>query len=98
LGVLSVVDVEHRRDGRQLLPILGMLVGHNRGANREELDYVARRHLRNSTAAQWTLPLAGVEAELARAAGDLPRARQVVFEALGREDLGHEPRYKWPLM
>ncbi len=58
----------------------------------------ARRHLRNSTAAQFTLPLAGVEAELARAAGDLAGARQIVSDALGREDLGDEPRYKWPLM
>ena len=58
----------------------------------------ARRHLRNSTAAQFTLPLATLEAELARTAGDLTRARQTVSAALGREDLGDEPRYKWPLM
>ena len=58
----------------------------------------ARRHLRNSTAAQFTLPLAGVEAELARASGDLTAARQIIADALGREDLGDEPRYKWPLM
>jgi DNA-binding CsgD family transcriptional regulator/tetratricopeptide (TPR) repeat protein len=58
----------------------------------------ARRHLRNSTAAQFTLPLASVEAELARASGDLIAARQIIADALGREDLGDEPRYKWPLM
>ncbi|MGN6870554.1 MAG: helix-turn-helix transcriptional regulator [Solirubrobacteraceae bacterium] len=58
----------------------------------------ARRHLRNSTASQFTLPLAGVEAELARARGELTRARQIISDALGREDLGDEPRYKWPLM
>lgn len=51
----------------------------------------ARRHLRNSTASQFTLPLAGVEAELARAGGDLTRARQIISDALGREDLGDEP-------
>ncbi len=58
----------------------------------------ARRHLRNSTAPQFTLPLAGVEAEIARASGDLTAARQIISDALGREDLGDEPRYKWPLM
>ena len=58
----------------------------------------ARRHLRNSTAAQFTLPLAGVEAELARASGDLTGARQIVSDALAREDLGGGPRYRWPLM
>ena len=58
----------------------------------------ARRHLRNSTAPQFTLPLAGVEAEIARAGGDLTAAWQIVSDALGREDLGDEPRYKWPLL
>ena len=58
----------------------------------------ARRHLRNSTAPQFTLPLAGVEAEIARAGGDLTAARQIIADALGREDLGDEPRYKWPLI
>ena len=58
----------------------------------------ARRHLRNATAPQFTLPLAGVEAEIARASADLIRARQIISDALGREDLGDEPRYKWPLM
>ncbi len=58
----------------------------------------ARRHLRNSMAAQFTLPLVFLEAELDRAGGDLTTARQIISDALGREDLGDEPRYKWPLM
>ncbi len=58
----------------------------------------ARRHLRNSAAAQFALPLAAVEAELARGAGDLPGARAIVAEALGRDDLGAEHRYRWPLL
>jgi len=48
--------------------------------------------------AQFTLPLATVEAELARSAGELTQARQIVSDALGRTDLGDEHRDKWPLM
>lgn len=58
----------------------------------------ARRHLRNSTAAQFTLPLAGIEAELARASGELIRAREILADALARDDLGDGPRYRWPVM
>lgn len=58
----------------------------------------ARRHLRNSSAAQFTLPLAWVEAEVARSGGELEQARDIVDRALAREDLGEESRYKWPLM
>jgi DNA-binding CsgD family transcriptional regulator/tetratricopeptide (TPR) repeat protein len=58
----------------------------------------ARRHLRNSAAAQFTLPLAVVEAELARSGGDLDDAATVVARALAGVDEGEEPRYKWPLL
>ena len=37
----SVVDVEHRRDVRQLLALVGMLVGHDGGPEGKELDHVA---------------------------------------------------------
>lgn len=58
----------------------------------------AERHLRTSVAAQFTLHLATVEAELARLDGDLVQARQIVSGALARTDLGDTHRYRWPLM
>jgi ATP/maltotriose-dependent transcriptional regulator MalT len=58
----------------------------------------ARRHLRSTTAAQFTLPLVMVEAELARSAGDLDGARAVVERALARHNPGEEPRYRWPVI
>ena len=64
-----------------------------------ELDLrEARRHLRTTTAAQFALPLELIEAQLARADGDLDRARDVVTRALAREDTGEEQRYRWPLI
>jgi DNA-binding NarL/FixJ family response regulator len=58
----------------------------------------ARRQLRNTSAAQWALPLAMVEGELARSGGDLDAARAHVERALARETAGEEQRYKWPVM
>jgi DNA-binding CsgD family transcriptional regulator len=58
----------------------------------------ARRHLRNSAAAQFMLPLAWVEAELARSSGDLDQAREAIEQALARTNFGDEHRYKWPLV
>ena len=64
-----------------------------------ELDLrEARRHLRTTAAAQFALPLELIEAQLARADGDLDRARDVVTRALAREDTGEEQRYRWPLI
>jgi DNA-binding CsgD family transcriptional regulator len=64
-----------------------------------ELDLrEARRHLRTSSAAQFALPLELIEAELARAGGDLDRAREIVTRALAREDTGEEQRYRWPVI
>ena len=64
-----------------------------------ELDLrEARRHLRNSSAAQFALPLELIEAQLARAAGDLDRASEIVTRALAREDTGDEQRYRWPVI
>jgi DNA-binding CsgD family transcriptional regulator len=57
----------------------------------------ARRHLRNSSATQFTLPLATIEAALARFAGEHRRAAELVATAL-RDGAGAEPRYRWPLL
>jgi DNA-binding NarL/FixJ family response regulator len=57
-----------------------------------------RRHLRRSSASQFALPLAGVEAEFARSGGDLEGAREIVERALTRPDIGEEQRYKWPVL
>jgi ATP/maltotriose-dependent transcriptional regulator MalT len=58
----------------------------------------ARRHLRTSSAAQFVYPLVGVEADLARARGDLEAAHQTLERTLSRGDLGDDPRYRWPLL
>jgi DNA-binding CsgD family transcriptional regulator len=58
----------------------------------------ARQHLRNNTAPQFALPLATVEAELARHDGDLDTARAIIEGALDRSTPGDGPRYRWPLM
>jgi DNA-binding CsgD family transcriptional regulator len=56
----------------------------------------ARRQVRNTMAAQFALPLATVEAELARSGGELDAARAIVERALARETAGEDQRYKWP--
>jgi DNA-binding CsgD family transcriptional regulator len=58
----------------------------------------ARRQLRNTAAAQFALPLAVVEAELARSGGDLDAARLIVEGALQRDSGSEDERYRWPLM
>ncbi len=59
----------------------------------------ATRQLRHGRAAQFALPLAGVEAELDRAAGDLDAARTTVERALARGVQGaDDERYKWPMV
>jgi DNA-binding CsgD family transcriptional regulator len=57
-----------------------------------------RRELRNTSAAQFALPVAAVEAELARADGELPDAQQIIERALRREDAQEDQRYRWPLL
>ncbi len=57
----------------------------------------ARRELRNTSAAQFALPLAAVEAELARSQGDLDSARAIITRALS-ENAGEDQRYRWPVM
>ena len=57
-----------------------------------------RRQLRNSSSAQFTLPVVWIEAELARSGGDLGQAQRIVQEALARTDTGDEQRYRWPLI
>ena len=58
----------------------------------------ARRHLRTSSAAQFVYPLVAVEADLARARGDLEAAHDTLERTLSRRDLGDDPRYRWPLL
>ena len=57
-----------------------------------------RQHLRNTTAPQWALPLAAMEAELARSEGDLDAAHLILGRALAGATPGEEPRYRWPVM
>ena len=51
-----------------------------------------------SSAAQFALPLAWLEAELARSGGDLDGARETLERALARGDIVEEHRYKWPVL
>jgi DNA-binding NarL/FixJ family response regulator/tetratricopeptide (TPR) repeat protein len=57
-----------------------------------------RQHLRNTAAPQWALPLAAIEADLARMEGDLDAARAILDRALAGLTPGEEPRYRWPVM
>jgi DNA-binding NarL/FixJ family response regulator len=57
-----------------------------------------RQHLRNTAAPQWALPLAGIEADLARLGGDLDDARAILDRARAGLTPGEEPRYRWPVM
>jgi len=75
---------------------LNMLSGRRNDAKAELRE--ARRHLRRSASSQFALPLAGVEAELARSGGDLDGAREIVEQVLARTDIGEEQRYKWPVL
>jgi DNA-binding CsgD family transcriptional regulator len=58
----------------------------------------ARRHLRNAGAAQWALPMAALEAELAHGRGRLEQAQEITEHALKRETPGEGYRYRWPVM
>jgi ATP/maltotriose-dependent transcriptional regulator MalT len=58
----------------------------------------ARGHLRTSSAAQFVYPLVGLEADLARARGDLEGAHETLERTLTRDDLSGDPRYKWPVL
>jgi DNA-binding CsgD family transcriptional regulator/tetratricopeptide (TPR) repeat protein len=58
----------------------------------------ARRQLGDTTASQFAMPLAWVDAELARAAGDLEGARAIVDRALSGAPAGDVERYVWPVV
>ena len=67
--------------------------------SKAESDYrEARRQVRNTTAVQFSLPLAWIEAELARSIGDLDGAGKIVERALAQETEGQEQRYRWPVI
>ena len=75
---------------------LRLLSGH---PDEAEVDLrETRANLRRSSAAQFLLPLAGIEAELARSRGDLDAAGEHIERALARAESTEEPRYKWPLL
>lgn len=75
---------------------LNLLSGRAAAAEADLTD--ARRQLRTSQTAQFALPLALVEAELARSSGRLDRAGEIVRRALARESAGEEQRFRWPVM
>jgi DNA-binding CsgD family transcriptional regulator/tetratricopeptide (TPR) repeat protein len=58
----------------------------------------AQRHLALATSVQWALPMAFIEAELARAAGDFDRARETVERGLAATADAETDRYRWPLV
>jgi DNA-binding CsgD family transcriptional regulator/tetratricopeptide (TPR) repeat protein len=81
-----------------LLELTGYLAV-NAGSWDEALDCVgrARRHLGVSREPQFTHSLAYIEADAARARGNLEAAAQLVSEGLG-EITGWSARYAWPLL
>jgi DNA-binding CsgD family transcriptional regulator len=56
-----------------------------------------RRQMRNTQESQFTQALSWLEAEVARATGDLDRASALAGEALVDPDPGWSGRYAWPL-
>jgi DNA-binding CsgD family transcriptional regulator/tetratricopeptide (TPR) repeat protein len=75
---------------------LNALAGRTESAHADLRE--VRQHLRSTTAPQFALPLAAVEAELERAEGRLDEARARVERALARTTPGEEARYRWPLL
>jgi predicted ATPase/DNA-binding CsgD family transcriptional regulator len=71
-------------------------VGRREQAERELRE--ARRQLHNTTASQFALPLAVLEAELARSGGALDEALEVVQRALARPVGVEDVRYLWPVL
>jgi DNA-binding CsgD family transcriptional regulator len=59
---------------------------------------LTRRELRNTSAAQFALPIAWVEAELARDRGDLVQAQETLEQALARNRDPDDERYRWPAL
>ncbi len=57
-----------------------------------------RRELRDTSAAQFALPTAAVEAELARASAELSRAQAIIEKALTRDHGPEDQRYRWPVL
>jgi DNA-binding CsgD family transcriptional regulator/tetratricopeptide (TPR) repeat protein len=76
----------------ELLAWQGDLAGARRDLNE------ARRQYGHGSETQFTLPMAYIEAELARAADDLPAARKCVQAGLARPISGFAVRYVWPLI
>jgi DNA-binding NarL/FixJ family response regulator len=75
---------------------LHMLSGRTADARADLRD--TRQYLRNTTEPQWALPLAAIEAELARGEGDLDAAHTVLGRALTGFTAEQDPRHRWPAM
>jgi DNA-binding CsgD family transcriptional regulator len=75
---------------------LYLLTGSRREGEVDLRDAV--RHLRRSSAGQFALPLAALDAEFARSGGDLDSAREIVQRALAEASTEGEHRYRWPLL
>jgi DNA-binding CsgD family transcriptional regulator/tetratricopeptide (TPR) repeat protein len=75
---------------------LHLLSGRNAEARADLREM--RRHLRNTSAPQFALPAAAVDAELARSEGDLDTARAIIERVLESSVDGSEPRYLWPVL
>jgi DNA-binding CsgD family transcriptional regulator len=73
-----------------------LLAGRLEEAERELTE--ARRQLGRESGPQWELPLAGIEAELARAGGEFARAREILSPALDAGTGLEERRYRSPLL
>jgi DNA-binding NarL/FixJ family response regulator len=58
----------------------------------------ARRQVGRVTSTQFALPIAWLEAELARHDGDLEAARRIAEQALTASPEGVEDRYRWPVV
>jgi DNA-binding CsgD family transcriptional regulator len=75
---------------------LHLLCGREEAAERDLRE--VSRHVGDTTAAQFTLPRAWVDAELARSRHDLESAHEIIERVLGAELTGEEQRYRWPVM
>jgi DNA-binding CsgD family transcriptional regulator/tetratricopeptide (TPR) repeat protein len=73
-----------------------VLAGRREEAERELAR--ARGHLGQATGVQWALPLAFVEAELARSAGDLEAAHAAAEKGLSGTREAETDRYRWPVV
>jgi DNA-binding NarL/FixJ family response regulator len=75
---------------------LHVLAGRGREAGRELLE--AREQLSGESARQFSFPVVWVQAELARVAGELERARELLAQPIDTLDPAEADRYAWALL